>query len=97
MERTQIYRALKKGFRGREPTDLAALEELLVRFSQLVIEQRRIKEIDINPLLVSPKQIDRARCADSFARPEHARRRAAKIDNPAISNRLRDQTKNRRC
>ena len=57
MERTQIYSALKKGFRGRDAIDLDALEELLVRFSQLVIEQRWIKEIDINPLLVSPKQI----------------------------------------
>jgi acetyltransferase len=57
MERTQIYSALKKGFRGRGPIDLAALEELRVRFSQLVIEQRWIKEIDINPLLVSSKQI----------------------------------------
>ncbi|MGC2353036.1 MAG: GNAT family N-acetyltransferase, partial [Candidatus Udaeobacter sp.] len=57
MERTQIYGALKTGFRGREPIDLPALEDLLVRFSQLVIEQRWIKEIDINPLLVSPKQI----------------------------------------
>jgi acetyltransferase len=57
MERTQIYGALTKGFRGRGPIDLAGLEELLVRFSQLVVEQRGIKEIDINPLLVSPKQI----------------------------------------
>ena len=57
MERTQIYRALKKGFRGRGPIDLPALEDLLVRFSQLVIEQRWIKEIDINPLLISPKQM----------------------------------------
>ena len=57
MERTQIYSALKKGFRGRAPIDLAALEDLLVRFSQLVIEQRWIKEIDINPLLISPKQM----------------------------------------
>jgi acetyltransferase len=57
MERTQIYSALKKGFRGRGAIDVGALEELLVRFSQLVIEQRWIKEIDINPLLVSPKQI----------------------------------------
>jgi acetyltransferase len=57
MERTQIYSALKKGFRGRGAIDLGALEELLVRFSQLVIEQRRIKEIDINPLLVSSNQI----------------------------------------
>jgi len=57
MERTQIYTALKKDFRGRGPIDLGALEELLVRFSRLVIEQPWIKEIDINPLLVSPKQI----------------------------------------
>jgi acetyltransferase len=57
MERTLIYSALKKDFRGRGPIDVAALEELLVRFSQLVIEQPWIKEIDINPLLVSPKQL----------------------------------------
>ena len=56
MERTQIYTALK-GFRGRKAVDLAALEDALVRFSQLVIEQRCIKEIDINPLVVSSKQI----------------------------------------
>jgi acetyltransferase len=57
MERTQIYDALKEGFRGQTAVDLNALEELLVRFSQLVIEQRRIREIDINPLLVSTQQI----------------------------------------
>jgi acetyltransferase len=57
MERTEIYPALEKGFRGRGRIDMVALEELLVRFSQLVIEQRWIKEIDINPLLVSAKQI----------------------------------------
>ena len=32
-----------------------ALERLLVRFSVLVVEQPRIKEIDINPLLASPE------------------------------------------
>ena len=52
MERTHIHRALK-GVRGRAPVDLAVLEDLLVRFSQLVVEQPRIKEIDINPLLAS--------------------------------------------
>jgi acetyltransferase len=57
MERTQIYSALKKDFRGRGSVDLVGLEELLVRFSQLVIEQPWIKEIDINPLLVSSKQL----------------------------------------
>ncbi|MEZ4512436.1 MAG: bifunctional acetate--CoA ligase family protein/GNAT family N-acetyltransferase [Chloroflexota bacterium] len=49
MERTLIYGALH-GVRGRPAVDLAALETLLVRFSQLVVEQRWIKEIEINPL-----------------------------------------------
>jgi acetyltransferase len=53
MERTKILTALK-GIRGRKPVDLAALERLIVRFSYLITEQGRIKEIDINPLLASP-------------------------------------------
>jgi len=52
MERTTIYQALQ-GVRGQAAVDLAALELLLVRFAELVIEQRRIKEIEINPLLAS--------------------------------------------
>ncbi len=56
MERTRIHRALK-GVRGRRPVDLAALEQLLVRFSQLVIEHPRIREIDINPLFAAPDRI----------------------------------------
>ena len=56
MEQTRIYRALQ-GVRGRPPVDMAALEQVLVRFSQLVVEQTRIKEIDINPLLASPERL----------------------------------------
>jgi acetyltransferase len=56
MERTKIYTALK-GVRGRKATNLAAIEQLLVRFSQLVVEQPWIAEIDINPLLVSSERI----------------------------------------
>ena len=56
MERTRIFTALK-GVRGRKPVDLTLLEQLLVRFSQLVAEQRWIKELDINPLLASPERI----------------------------------------
>jgi acetyltransferase len=56
MEQTRIFTALK-GMRGRPPVDLVALENLLVRFSYLVIEQRWIKEIDINPLLASPERL----------------------------------------
>lgn len=56
MEQTRIYKALQ-GVRGRKPANLPALEQLLVRFSQLVAEQRWIKEIDINPLLVSEDRL----------------------------------------
>ncbi len=56
MEQTKIYKALK-GVRGRKAVDLAALEQLLVRFSRLVSDNLWIKEVDINPLLVSPDRI----------------------------------------
>jgi acetyltransferase len=56
MEQTKILTALR-GVRGRLPVDLLALEQLLVRFSYLVVEQRGIKEIDINPLLASPERL----------------------------------------
>ncbi|MEZ5355532.1 MAG: bifunctional acetate--CoA ligase family protein/GNAT family N-acetyltransferase [Bryobacteraceae bacterium] len=52
MEQTRIYKALQ-GVRGQKPVDMAELEELLVRFSQLVAEQPWISEMDINPLLAS--------------------------------------------
>lgn len=56
MQQTKIYKALQ-GVRGRKAVDLDALERLMVRFSQLVVEQPCIKEIDINPLLASADQI----------------------------------------
>jgi acetyltransferase len=56
MENTTIYGALR-GIRGRPGVDLDQLEQLLVRFSQLVVEQRWIAELDINPLLASPERL----------------------------------------
>ncbi|HEV2696893.1 MAG TPA: acetate--CoA ligase family protein, partial [Terriglobales bacterium] len=56
MEQTRIFTALK-GVRGRKAVNLAELEKLLVRFSQLVVEQPWISEIDINPLLVSSDRL----------------------------------------
>ena len=56
MEQTRVYRALK-GIRGRASVDLAALEILLVRFSELIVENPRIREIDINPLLAAADQL----------------------------------------
>ncbi len=54
MERTRIWSILR-GQHGFVPVDTAALEQLLVRFSLLVAEQRWIKEIDINPFLAAPE------------------------------------------
>ena len=54
--RLVLFSALK-GVRGRKPVHLAALEQILVRFSQLVLELPWIKEIDINPLLATPEQL----------------------------------------
>jgi acetyltransferase len=56
MEQTRIFAALR-GVRGRKPVNLDALEQLLVRFSQFVLEQPWIKEIDINPLLATPDNV----------------------------------------
>ncbi len=56
MEQTKIFRALQ-GVRGRAGVDMAVLENVLVLFSRMVVEQPWIKEMDINPLLVSPERI----------------------------------------
>jgi len=56
IEQTQVSRALV-GVRGRRPVDMAALEQLLVRVSQLVVEVPRIAELDINPLLASAERL----------------------------------------
>lgn len=53
IERTRIAAALK-GMRGMKAVDLGLLEETLVRFSRLVVEQPWIREADINPFFVSP-------------------------------------------
>ena len=56
MEQTKIYKALE-GVRGRAAADMTLLEQVLVRFSQFVVEQPRIKEVDVNPLLVSSEGV----------------------------------------
>jgi len=56
MEQTRIFAALS-GVRGRKAVDLLALESLLVRFSRLIVENPRIKEADINPLIAGAEQL----------------------------------------
>jgi acetyltransferase len=56
IEKTRISKALA-GMRGRPPIDLGALAQCLVRFSNLIVDLPRIKEIEINPLLATPERI----------------------------------------
>ena len=56
MERTRIFKALG-GVRGEAPVDIDRLADVIVRVGQLVLEQPRIAELDINPLLVSSARI----------------------------------------
>ena len=80
MEQTKIYKALK-GVRGRKAVDIAALEQLMVRFSQLIVEQPWIKEIDINPLLAGPDGII---ALDARVLLHDANTPADKLPKPAI-------------
>lgn len=41
---------LLEGYRGREPVDIATLEETLLRVSRFVDNNPDIKEIDLNPI-----------------------------------------------
>ena len=46
---------LLKGYRGKPPSDLEALERVLVGVSSMVLNHPEIHELDINPLMVHEK------------------------------------------
>ena len=46
---------LLRGYRGRPGVNIDRLIEILMRFSYLVADYPEIREIDVNPLLVTPK------------------------------------------
>ncbi|HEY7423520.1 MAG TPA: bifunctional acetate--CoA ligase family protein/GNAT family N-acetyltransferase [Gemmataceae bacterium] len=56
MERTKIYEALQ-GVRGQKAVNLEALETLLTRFSQLLVDFPEIQEVDLNPVLATPEHV----------------------------------------
>src|SRR5579863_9257173 len=80
MEQTRIFTALK-GVRGRKPVSMVELEKLLVRFSQLVVEQPWISEIDINPLIASS---DRLLALDARVVLHGAEMTEGRLPRPAI-------------
>ena len=56
VEQTRIAKVLH-GVRGQPAVDLVALDDTLVKFARLVQHERRIVELDINPLLATPDGI----------------------------------------
>ena len=57
LQQTKIYKMLSEGFRTRPPVNLRLLDETLVKVSNLIIDFPEIKEIDINPLVISSNAI----------------------------------------
>ena len=51
MQETKVYKLLK-GYRNRQPADMEQLEEIIIRLSQLLIDQPDISELDMNPVLI---------------------------------------------
>jgi acetyltransferase len=52
MQDTKVYKMLQ-GFRGKPPADFEGLEEIIVNFSNLIVDFPEIAEIDINPLAIA--------------------------------------------
>ena len=52
MEETGVYKMLR-GYRGKVPADLGQLEQILVSFSNLIVDFPEIQEMDVNPLAIS--------------------------------------------
>jgi len=52
MEDTKVHRMLQ-GFRGKPAADMTQLEEIIVRFSNLIVDFPEIAEVDVNPLAIS--------------------------------------------
>lgn len=48
---------LLRGYRGKPAVNLDRLIEILMRFSYLVADYPELKEVDVNPLLVTPESV----------------------------------------
>ena len=79
MEETKVYQLLK-GYRNAPPANLKLLEEIMVRFSQMLVDFPQLKEVDINPLFINEMEafaldarvvIDKERVFAKFEPHEH--------------------------
>ena len=55
IEETKVYQLLN-GYRNIPPANIKLLEEILVRFSQMLVDFPQLKEVDINPLFINEKE-----------------------------------------
>jgi len=79
MEETKVYQLLK-GYRNILPANIKLLEEIMTRFSQMLVDFPQIKEVDINPLLIDEENafaldarviIDKERVFEKLKPHEH--------------------------
>ncbi|MDH7563455.1 MAG: GNAT family N-acetyltransferase [Candidatus Bathyarchaeota archaeon] len=79
MEETKVYQLLR-GYRNVPPANLKLLEEIMVLFSQMLVDFPQIREVDINPLFIDEKEacaidarivIDKQRVFRKFEPHEH--------------------------
>jgi len=57
IEETKIYQALSRGLRNIPPLDLRVLEEVVMKFSNMIVDFPEIAEMEINPLATSKDEI----------------------------------------
>jgi acetyltransferase len=55
MEETKVYQLLK-GYRNVPPANIKLLEEIMVLFSQLLVDFPQLKEVDVNPLFINSEE-----------------------------------------
>ncbi|HVP92363.1 MAG TPA: bifunctional acetate--CoA ligase family protein/GNAT family N-acetyltransferase [Acidobacteriota bacterium] len=79
MEETRVYQLLK-GYRNVPPANIKLLEEIMVRFSQMLVDFPQLKEVDINPLFIDENEafafdarivIDKQRVFQKFEPHQH--------------------------
>jgi len=79
IEETKVYQLLK-GYRNVPPANLKLLDEIMVLFSQMLVDFPQLKEVDINPLFIDEKEayafdarivIDRKKVFEKLEPHEH--------------------------
>ena len=55
MEQTKVYQLLR-GYRNAPPANVKLLEEIMMWFSQMLVDFPQLKEVDINPLFINEKE-----------------------------------------